>query len=228
VRAPKPNPGLLGALIGLPEHRLLDRMIRGRVWIGFVAFALIGIVTMQLLVLKLNTGIGHALVQQSRLQRENAAMSIENSTAAAGENIEPEANRKGMQVAPVGAIGFVTVTKADIAHAAAALRNAAPISARGSETQTASNSSEPSATSTESTESTSTQTAAAETPPPSTAETSSAGESSASSQAPTAESESASATPSQTTSSAAVAPSGESSPVQPASASGGTAPPSQG
>ncbi len=56
------------------EPRALDRLIRGRIWIALIAFALIGIVTLQLLVLQLNAGIGRALVREAQLQRENAAL----------------------------------------------------------------------------------------------------------------------------------------------------------
>jgi hypothetical protein len=142
---------LLEGLLLLPDHRLLDRMIRGRLWIGLLAFALIGIVTMQLLVLKLNTGIGHSLALQSRLQRENATMSIENSTAAAGENIEPEASHKGMVLAPLGAIRFLSSEPRDLARAAAALRQ--PVA-----TQTASTTSTASQSTTAVGESTDTET----------------------------------------------------------------------
>ena len=58
--------GLLGALETLSGHRLLDRLIRGRMWIGIVAFALIGIVTLQLGLLKLNSGIGRSLEREAR------------------------------------------------------------------------------------------------------------------------------------------------------------------
>ena len=50
--------------------RLLDRLIRSRVWIALVAFALIGIVGMQLWMLKLNGGIGRAIEHESYLQRK--------------------------------------------------------------------------------------------------------------------------------------------------------------
>jgi len=59
--------GLISALEGLAQHRLLDRLIRGRTWIGIVAFALIGIVTLQLGLLKLNGGIGRALEHEALL-----------------------------------------------------------------------------------------------------------------------------------------------------------------
>src|SRR5207302_547285 len=75
--------GLLPALRRLYEraadHPLIDRLIGGRAWIGLVAFALIGIVTLQLGLLELNTHIGRVLEREGRLQRENAALSIQNS-----------------------------------------------------------------------------------------------------------------------------------------------------
>ena len=98
--------------VGLAEavatHRLLDRLIRGRVWIGVIAFALIGIVTMQLVLLKLNAGIGRSLVRETLLQRENATLSAENSEVAAGEQVEAQAEHAGMQLIPEGALRFLT------------------------------------------------------------------------------------------------------------------------
>jgi hypothetical protein len=118
----RPRPGiaesLVGSIAGLPQHRLLDRLIRGRLWIGLVAFALIGIVAMQLAVLELNTQIGRSLAEVSRLQRENPAMSIENSTAAAGENVEPKATARGMEMASVATMQFLTSSPTDVERAA--------------------------------------------------------------------------------------------------------------
>ena len=81
-------------------HPLLDRLIPGRTWIGVVAFALIGIVTMQLGLLKLNAGIGRALEHEALLQRENATLSVENSEIAAGRTVELQATHMGMELIP--------------------------------------------------------------------------------------------------------------------------------
>jgi hypothetical protein len=114
--------GLTDTLSRLSEHRLLDRLIRGRTWIALVAFALIGIVTLQLGLLRLNSGIGHALQKEASLQRENAALSIENSELAAGDLVESSAARLGMEVVPAGALRFLTArSAADATRAAAAL-----------------------------------------------------------------------------------------------------------
>ena len=114
--------GLIGVLGSLAEHRLLDRLLRGRTWIALVAFALIGIVTMQLGLLKLNGGIGRALEREAVLQRENAALSIENSELAAGDRVQSLATRLGMEFVPAGALRFLTANpRIDLARGVAAL-----------------------------------------------------------------------------------------------------------
>jgi cell division protein FtsL len=113
-------------LEGLAQHRLLDRLIRGRTWIGLVAFALIGIVTLQLGLLKLNGGIGRTLEHEALLQRENAALSIENSELSAGSRIEARASQLGMAFVPLGSLRFLAASPHDdAAKAATALSSAA-------------------------------------------------------------------------------------------------------
>lgn len=100
--------GLLGAAETLSSNRLLDRLIGGRLWIGIVAFALIGIVTLQLGLLKLNSGIGRALERTASLQTENAALSIENSELASGTRVESQAERLGLRLSPVENLHFLS------------------------------------------------------------------------------------------------------------------------
>jgi hypothetical protein len=130
--------GLISALESLAQHRLLDRLIRGRTWIGIVAFALIGIVTLQLGLLKLSGGIGRALEHEALLQRENAALSIENSELAAGTGVEARAAQAGMAFFPSVQLRFLPASsRGDVAKAAAALSSAPPAaSTQGGETAT--------------------------------------------------------------------------------------------
>ncbi len=94
-------------------------------WIGLVAFALIGIVTLQLGLLKLNGGIGRALEHEALLQRENATLSIENSELAEGTHVEARATQLGMAFVPSTALSFLTASShADLAKAASALSSA--------------------------------------------------------------------------------------------------------
>lgn len=119
--------GLLGRLLGVAEalssHRLLDRLIRGRLWIGIVAFALIGIVTLQLGLLRLNSEIGRALVRASALQRENAAYRIEDSELTSGTRVEGAAQQLGMRLSAISSLHFLTSRPGgDAARAAEVLR----------------------------------------------------------------------------------------------------------
>lgn len=117
--------GLIEALGRVPRSRLLDRLIQGRISIAFVAFALIGIVTMQLGLLKLNAGIGRALEHEALLQRENAALSIENSELAAGDRVELQAGRLGMGLTSPGDLRFLALGSPSFeARRAAAALNA--------------------------------------------------------------------------------------------------------
>ncbi|MBA3809773.1 MAG: hypothetical protein H0X28_15480, partial [Solirubrobacterales bacterium] len=120
--------GLLERLANLSDHRLIDRLIRGRAWIALVVFALLGIVTLQLTLLKLNAGIGRSLERAALLQREDAALSIENSELTSGGRVETAAERLGMSLVPAGSLKFLTAHRgSDPAHAAAAL--SAPVKA---------------------------------------------------------------------------------------------------
>lgn len=104
--------------------RALPRLLQPhRLWIGVVAFALIGIVTMQLVLLKLNTSIGHSLERAAQLQRQNDALSIAISEESSGEAVEQKGHAAGMVSVPPGELHFLAAgVKGDTALAAASLR----------------------------------------------------------------------------------------------------------
>jgi hypothetical protein len=131
----------------ISSSALLDRLIRGRLWIGLLAFALIGIVAMQLLVLELNTGVGRSLRREALLQRENAQIGIQDSMASAGERVEPLAAATGMTIAAPGSLHFVQASTADFSRAAAALAaaKASAASAAASSATSSESSGEPAA-----------------------------------------------------------------------------------
>jgi hypothetical protein len=156
--------GLLEALAGLSRQRLLDRLIRGRAWIGLLAFALIGIVAMQLWVVKLGVGIGRALEHEGLLQRENATLSIEDAKLSSGERVEQMAAARGMVVAAPGALRFETVRGGlDAREAAAALAHDGKVGSASTSTVTAGATAETTASQSESTPAASTETSAAST-----------------------------------------------------------------
>jgi hypothetical protein len=86
---------------------VFDGLLRSRAWIGLIAFALIGIVAMQLWLLKLNTGIGRAIEHESYLQRANATLSAEDSAMSAGALVESHAGAEGMTAIPTGGLVFL-------------------------------------------------------------------------------------------------------------------------
>jgi hypothetical protein len=139
--APAAQPGIAqlgaGALAGLSSSAFLDRLVRGRLWIGLLAFALIGIVAMQLLVLKLNTGVGRTLGHVAALQRENAQLSIEDSVFSSENRVAPLAASDGMTPAAPGTVHFLAASSADVSRAAAVLAAAAQASPSATSTTSA-------------------------------------------------------------------------------------------
>jgi hypothetical protein len=121
----------VGAFENVSSSAVLDRLIRGRIWIGLLAFALIGMVAMQLLVLELNTGIGRKLGRVATLQRQNAQLGIEDSMYTAEGRVAPLAAAAGMTLAPAGTIHFVTASPGDAARAATALSTSVQAPASG-------------------------------------------------------------------------------------------------
>jgi len=128
----------IGAFEALSASALLDRLIRGRIWIGLLAFSLIGIVAMQLVVLELNTGIGRTLTHEATLQRENAQLGIEDSTYSAESRVAPLAAAAGMTLAPAGTVHFVQAAPVDVSRAASALSEPlqTPASSQAGSTET--------------------------------------------------------------------------------------------
>src|SRR3954452_14543255 len=104
---PSPSLGFLRRAGALFDGRLLDRLLTGRVWIGFVAFALIGIVFMQVSLLKLNAGIGASVEKAQQLERVNSDLRAEVSSLGSNDRIQQVAERLGLELPPPGAVTFL-------------------------------------------------------------------------------------------------------------------------
>jgi hypothetical protein len=83
-------------LRSLPDHVLLDRIVRGRVWIPLLGVLLAGIVAMQVEVLKLNAGIGRSLERSSSLQGQNELLRASVARLSDEQRIERIAAQMGM------------------------------------------------------------------------------------------------------------------------------------
>jgi cell division protein FtsL len=80
----------------LPDHALLDRIVRGRAWIPLLGVLLAGIVAMQVEVLKLNAGIGRSLERASALQAQNELLRAGVTRLSDEQRIERIAAQMGM------------------------------------------------------------------------------------------------------------------------------------
>ena len=119
--------GVLSAFGELLRHPLLERLVRGRWSIALIAFALIGIVTLQLGLLQLNAGIGRSLVRERALERQNASLSIENSALASGERVQQLAARLGMAPSSPSALRFLRASYGTGVSAKAAVALRTPV-----------------------------------------------------------------------------------------------------
>ncbi len=103
-----PAPGrVLEGLRSLPDHRFTDRLVGGRAWIPVVGMLLIGIVTMQVVLLRLNSGIGRSVERAAVLERENAALRAVNGRLSSGERVREAALRAGLVDPLAGSVRFL-------------------------------------------------------------------------------------------------------------------------
>lgn len=83
------------AAMDVSGSRTMDRLVRSRGWVVIVAFSLIGIVAMQVSLLKLNAGIGRAVETVATLERGNATLRGEISRLSSGDRIQALAGSRG-------------------------------------------------------------------------------------------------------------------------------------
>jgi hypothetical protein len=92
----------------VPDARVLDRLIRGRLWIGLIAGALVMLVFMQVSLLKLNTGISADMLTSQGLERQNAELRASVSSLDSGQRIQDLAAARGMVMPDDGQLRFLT------------------------------------------------------------------------------------------------------------------------
>jgi hypothetical protein len=109
VRRPVPaGPPLTGRtgpferLSRLPDHYVVDRLLRGRACIWVVGIMLGGIVAMQVSLLRLNAGISRAVQTQSTLELQNASLQASIAELTSGERVRAAAAAEAMVDPPAG------------------------------------------------------------------------------------------------------------------------------
>jgi hypothetical protein len=116
--AARPNPaqapagrgfvaGAVAFARALPDHSLLDRLIRGRAWIPILGVLLAGIVAMQVEVLKLGTSMGRSLERTTALQSRNELLQANVASLADDQRIERLAAGMGMVMPDPDAVNFL-------------------------------------------------------------------------------------------------------------------------
>jgi hypothetical protein len=125
TRRPVAVPG--GAAVGrqtafarvraLPDSRWLDRALRGRLWIWLLGAALLGVVGMQVSLLKLNSGIGRAVETSVTLERQNAALEASIARLSDTNRVQVGAAGLGMLIPPPGDVGYLNSRPNDPARA---------------------------------------------------------------------------------------------------------------
>lgn len=108
---PAPAARALKLIRSLPEHSLLDRLVRGRAWIPVLGVLLAGIVAMQVEVLKLGTGVGRWMQRASTLQTKNEVLQASVASLADDQRIERLAAGMGMVIPAPTAVSFVPLDR---------------------------------------------------------------------------------------------------------------------
>ncbi len=100
---------------------LLDRLLRGRVWVAMIAVLLTGIVFLNVALLELNGAIARTEARVSELRGENAVLRLRVARLGSSERIRRAAEARGFVAAPPGEIGYLRLGAANADRAARAL-----------------------------------------------------------------------------------------------------------
>ena len=106
----------------LPDSRLLDRLLRGRIWIGLLAVLLLGLVAINVSLLKLNAQAGHNAEKVKTLRIQNDRLGAKVSRLRSGDRVERAASRLGLVMPEAGSVRYLSVGSKDGLRAARALR----------------------------------------------------------------------------------------------------------
>jgi hypothetical protein len=109
--------GLFARVRALPEHRVVDRLLRSRAWIWLLGALLGGIVAMQVSLLKLNSGISRAVETTTTLERQNAALEQDIARLSRTDRIQTGAASLNMVLPPAGDVSYLSPGPDDASRA---------------------------------------------------------------------------------------------------------------
>jgi cell division protein FtsL len=93
--------------LGPAAAGLLDRLLRGRVWVFLIGTLLVGIVFFNVDVLRLNRTIATTTEKATKLKQANARLVLEQARLASSERIQTEAARIGMVLPAPGDVHYL-------------------------------------------------------------------------------------------------------------------------
>lgn len=119
---------VVDATVEVSGSRTMDRLVRSRAWVVIIGFGLIGIVAMQVSMLKLNNGIGRAVETAATLERSNATLRGEVSRLSSGARIQAIAGSRGFVMPEPADVSYLEAgtLSADSVRAARSMRAADP------------------------------------------------------------------------------------------------------
>jgi cell division protein FtsB len=106
------------ATLEVSGSRTMDNLVRSRAWVVIVAFGLIGIVAMQVSMLKLNNGIGRAVETAATLERSNVTLREEVSRLSSGDRIQALAGERGFVMPEPGDVAYLSADSSSAVRAA--------------------------------------------------------------------------------------------------------------
>jgi len=120
-RHPRAAPGRPAAVPSLVvrviDHSWLERLVRGRAWIAIVATALLGIVAMQVALLRLGAQIGNETTAVNALTAQNETTRTEIAVMEASHRLSTTAGDLGMVYPAPDALTYLAVNPGDAAGA---------------------------------------------------------------------------------------------------------------
>ncbi|WP_028061030.1 hypothetical protein [Candidatus Solirubrobacter pratensis] len=110
VALPAPRRGRTGVferIRALPDQRVVDRLLRGRLCIWVIGVMLGGIVAMQVSLLRLNAGISRAVLTASTLESQNSDLESAIASSTSADRLRVAAADDGMIDPPAGDTPFL-------------------------------------------------------------------------------------------------------------------------
>jgi hypothetical protein len=122
--APKPD---LRTALAARGNVLLDRLLRGRLWVGCVGLLLAGIVALNVGLLELNDRIARTDAKSQSIGRENADLRLKLAKLDSTERIQRIAEGKGFVMPAPGAVRYVRSRPKDAREAARGMTAPEPV-----------------------------------------------------------------------------------------------------